>query len=51
MIQEYTYIMENDVWDIFLRLVGNLVINSRWLYKVKHATDGTIDNYKSKFIA
>ena len=43
--------MKNDVWEIVAQQERKLVVDSRWLYKVKHATDGTIDNYKSKFIA
>jgi hypothetical protein len=27
------------------------VVTSRWLYKLKHATDGSIEKYKSLFVA
>jgi hypothetical protein len=43
--------MKNDVWEIVSRPEGKSVIDSRWLYKVKHATDGSIEKYKAKFIA
>jgi hypothetical protein len=27
------------------------VVDSRWLYKVKHAVDGSIEKYKAQFVA
>jgi hypothetical protein len=27
------------------------VVTSRWLYKIKHVIDGSIDKYKAKFVA
>ena len=26
-------------------------MTSRWLYKVKHATDGNVEKYKAQFVA
>jgi hypothetical protein len=46
MVEEYTSIMKNDVWDIVTRLEGKLVVSSRWLYKIKHATNGSIKKFK-----
>jgi len=43
MLEEYNYILKNDVWEIISRPVGKLVIDSKWLYKVKHAIDGSIE--------
>jgi hypothetical protein len=48
---EYTSIMKNDVWDIVPRLEGKLVVSSRWLYKIKHAIDGSIEKFKARFMA
>ena len=36
-------IMKNDVWAIVPRPEGKLVVASRWLYKLKHAADGSVD--------
>jgi hypothetical protein len=30
---------------------GKSVVTSRWLYKVKHATDGSVEKYKARFVA
>jgi hypothetical protein len=51
MVEEYTYIMRNDVWEIVLRLEGKSVVSSRWLYKIKYVVDGSIDNFKPMFVA
>ena len=47
---EYTSIMKNDVWDIVPRPKGKSMVTSRWLYKIKHATDGNIEKYKVRFV-
>ena len=51
MIEEYQSIMKNDVWDVVLRLEGKSVVTSKWIYKIKHATDGNIEKYKARFVA
>jgi hypothetical protein len=27
------------------------MVNSRWLYKLKHVADGSIEKYKARFVA
>ena len=51
IIKEYQSIMKNDVWDVVPRLEGNSIVTSRWIYKIKHAVDGSIDKYKARFVA
>ena len=51
MIEEYKSIMENDVWEVVPRPAGKLVVDSRWLYKIKHAIDGSVEKYKARFVA
>jgi hypothetical protein len=50
MIEEYNSIMKNDVQEIVLRLVGKLVINSMWFFKIKHAVNGSIKKYITRFV-
>ena len=33
------------------RLEGNSVVTSKWVYKIKHATDGIKEKYKARFVA
>ena len=46
MEKEYRSILKNNVWDIILRPEGMSVVTSKWIYKIKHATDGSIKKYK-----
>jgi hypothetical protein len=32
------------------RLAGKFVINSRWLFKIKHVIHGSIEKYKAIFV-
>ena len=40
MIEEYSSIMKNDVWEVVPKAIGKSVVTSRWLYKIKHDVDG-----------
>ena len=51
MMEEYNSIMKNDVWEVVPRPEGKSVVASRWLYKLKHAADGSIEKYKACFVA
>jgi hypothetical protein len=30
---------------------GKPVVTSKWIYKIKHAADGSIQKYKARFVA
>ena len=51
MMEEYNSIMKNDVWEVVPRPEGKSVVTSRWLYKLKHAADGSVEKYKVRFVA
>ena len=51
MMDEYQSIMRNDVWEIVPRPEGKYVVNSKWIVKIKHATDGSIEKNKARFVA
>jgi hypothetical protein len=51
MIEEYQSIIKNDVWEIVPRSKSKDVVSSKWLYKIKHAADGSIEKYKARFVA
>ena len=50
MIDEYQSIMKSDVWEIVPRLERKLVVTSKWIYKIKHVVDGSIEKHKSRFM-
>ena len=47
-MEEYQSIMKNYVWKIVPRHEGNFVVNSKWVYKIKHAVDGSIDKIQGQ---
>jgi len=51
MHEEYQSIMKKDVWDVVPRPEGKSVITSKWIYKIKHAANGSIEKHKARFVA
>jgi hypothetical protein len=51
MMEEYQSIMKNDVWEVVSRPEGKLVVISKCIYKIKHATNDSIEKYKGKYVA
>jgi hypothetical protein len=51
MTEEYQSIMKNEVWEIVPRPKNKDVVSSRWLFKIKHVADGSIEKYKARFVA
>ena len=43
--------MKNDVWEIVPRPERKFVVSSKWIVKIKHAADGSIEKYKARFVA
>ena len=50
MIEEYQPIMKNDVWDVVQRPVVKSVVPSKWIYKIKHVADGSIEKHTEMFV-
>jgi hypothetical protein len=51
MIEEYESILKNDVWEVVARPNGKSVVTSKWIYKIKHAVDGSVEKFKARFVA
>ena len=51
MVEEYSSIMTNDVWEVVPRPQDRSVVGSRWIYKIKYAADGSIEKFKARFVA
>jgi len=51
MIEEYKSIIKNDVWDVVLGPTEKSIVSSKWIYKMKHSTNGSIEKYKAIFMA
>ena len=51
MNEEYQSIMKNGAWEIVPRPKDKSLVTSKWIYKIKHAADESIDKYKTRFLA
>jgi hypothetical protein len=51
MTEEYQSIVKNDVWKIVSRPKSKDVVSSKWLFKIKHAADGSIEKDQARFVA
>jgi hypothetical protein len=51
MTEEHQSIMKNDVWEIVPIPKEKSVVTSKWVYKIKHAADRSVDKYKERFVA
>jgi hypothetical protein len=51
MIEEYKSILKNDVWEVVPRPHGKSMVTFKWLYKIKHAADGSVEKFKARFMA
>ena len=50
MAEEYESIMKNDVWDVVPRPKDKSVVTLKWIFKIKHGIDGSIEKYKARFV-
>jgi hypothetical protein len=50
MTEEYQSIIKNNVWEIVPRPKSKDVVSSKWLFKIKHVVDGSIEKYKARFV-
>jgi hypothetical protein len=51
MLEEYAFIMKNDVWEVVSQPKGKSMIRSRWIYRIKHTIDGSVEKFKYFFVA
>ena len=51
MTEEFQSITKNDVWEVVRRPEGKSVVTSKWIFKIKHRADGSIEKHKARFVA
>ena len=51
MIEEYQSILNNDVWEVVPRPKDKSMVSSKWIFKINHLVDGSIENFKAIFVA
>ena len=43
--------MKNDVWEVVPGPKGKSVVTWKWIYKIKHGADGSVEKHKARFVA
>ncbi|KAL9451744.1 hypothetical protein AB3S75_013334 [Citrus x aurantiifolia] len=51
MEDEITALEKNNTWTLTHLPDGKKAIGSRWVYKIKYQSDGTIERYKARLVA
>eukprot|EP00253_Pinus_taeda_P004490 PITA_04490 len=51
MVEEYSSIIVNDVWEVVPRPQDRSIVGLRWIYKVKYVADDNVEKYKARFVA
>ena len=49
--EEYKSLMENETWDLVELPSGRKPIGCRWVFKVKHGSDGKVERFKGRLVA
>ena len=51
MDEEFTALMKNGKWSLVLAKPGLNVVGSKWIYKSKHKSDGSLERRKKRLVA
>jgi hypothetical protein len=51
MQEEFGALIKNKTWHLVPPGAGLNIIDSKWVFKLKHKPDGSIDRYKARLIA
>jgi len=50
MVEEYESILKNDVWEVVPGPQGKSIVTSKWIYKIEHVADGSVEKFKARFV-
>ncbi|GKD25491.1 gag-pol polyprotein, partial [Tanacetum coccineum] len=51
MVEELAALHQTQTWDLVPLPVGKRAISSRWVYKIKTKSDGSVERYKACLVA
>jgi len=50
MIDEYDSLIANDTYSLVPAPEGHKIVKTKWVYKLKHKADGSVDKYKARLV-
>jgi histone deacetylase 1/2 len=48
---EYDALIRNNTWRLVQPRFGINIIDSKWVFKVKHHADGSVERFKARLVA
>lgn len=51
MDSKYSALMRNNTWHLVSAPPGSNLIDCKWVFKVKHKANGSVDRYKARLVA
>eukprot|EP01018_Ginkgo_biloba_P008401 Gb_25800 [translate_table: standard] len=51
MEEEFDALVRNDTWTLMELPLDKDVIGTKWIYKIKYKSDGSIDKHKARLVA
>ena len=51
MESQYSSLLKNDTWDLVPPPEGKNIVGSRWVLKVKHDENGSVNRFKARLVA
>ena len=51
MAKEISALLKTDTWSLVLLPSSKSAIGSRWVYKIKTKSDGSVERYKARLVA
>ena len=48
---KYDSIVKNDTWELVERPTKRKVTSTKWVWKVKYKSDGTLETFKARLVA